>query len=58
MCRGTQDILLSSYYYIILLQEFQVEMTQHDVPLLVKEAKQCVSQKYPFADIIEVMVVL
>ncbi|XP_065889965.1 microtubule-actin cross-linking factor 1-like isoform X3 [Dysidea avara] len=39
-------------------KEFQVEMTQHDVPLLVREAKQCVSQKYPFANIIEVVSVV
>ena len=41
-----------------MLQELQVEMTQHDVPLLVKEAKQCASQKHPFTSIIEVMAVL
>ena len=46
---------MTSYLNFIMLQEFQFEMTQHDVPLLVGEAKQCVSQKYPFANIIEVM---
>lgn len=32
-------------------------MTEHDVPLIVHEAKQCVTQKYAFASIIQVTLV-
>ena len=37
------------------VQEFRVQLTSHDVPLIVHEAKQCITQKkYAFAGIIEV----
>ena len=32
-----------------------MQLTQHDVPLIVHEAKQCITQGYSFADIIEVI---